>query len=94
MSCLKPVIGHAEPIGKTGFRLKDCRDDRQTNRVYTQTLSKVRNPGKYIRKHGDDPFISQTISKMPDYKIRKYDGEIKKLDKDYPQNYFMGGIDK
>lgn len=47
-----------------------------------QTLTKVKNLGKFIQKHGDDPFFSQTISKMLDYKIRKYEEEIKRLDKD------------
>ncbi len=47
-----------------------------------QTLSKVKNLEKFIQKHGEDPFFSQTISKMLDYKIRKYVGEIKRLDKD------------
>ncbi|MDO9287276.1 MAG: hypothetical protein Q7T83_00640 [Thermodesulfovibrionales bacterium] len=40
-----------------------------------QTLLKVKNLEKFIQKHGDDTFISQTISKIMDYKIHKYDTE-------------------
>lgn len=47
-----------------------------------QTLSKVKNLEKYIQKHGDDPFITQTISKMLTYKIQKYGREIKRLGKE------------
>ncbi len=47
-----------------------------------QTLLKVKNLEKFIQKHGDDIFLSQTISKMVDYKIHKYNEEIKRLDKD------------
>ncbi len=47
-----------------------------------RTLSKVKNLEKFIEKHGDDPFISQSISKMLDYKIKNYEAEIKKLDKE------------
>lgn len=43
------------------------------------TLLKVKNLETYIKKHGDDPFISQTISKMLVYKVKKCDEEIKKL---------------
>ncbi len=35
-----------------------------------RTLSKVKNLEKFIEKHGEDPFISQSISKMLDYKIK------------------------
>ena len=38
LSCPKSVIGHPELTEKTGFWLIDCRNDRQTNRVYKQTL--------------------------------------------------------
>ena len=47
-----------------------------------ETLSKVRNLGNFIQKHGDDPFISRTITKMLEYKIQQYDEEIKRLNKD------------
>ena len=47
-----------------------------------QTLLKVKNLEKFIQKHGDDTFISQTISKIMDYKIHKYSEEIKRLDKE------------
>ncbi len=47
-----------------------------------QTLFKVKNLEKFIQKHGEDTFISQTISKMLDYKINKYYKEIKRLDKE------------
>ncbi|HHT9125645.1 MAG TPA: hypothetical protein ACFYD6_07475 [Candidatus Brocadiia bacterium] len=47
-----------------------------------QALSKVKNLEKFIQKHGEDPFFSQTISKMLDYRIQKYDEEIKKLSRE------------
>lgn len=47
-----------------------------------QTLLKVKNLEKFIQKHGDDTFISQTISKIMDYKTHKYNEEIKRLDKE------------
>ena len=45
LSCPKPdpavskqglVIGHPEVNEKTGFRLKDCRNDEQRNRLISQ----------------------------------------------------------
>jgi len=36
-----------------------------------QILSKVKNLEKFIEKHGGDSFISQSISKMLNYKIAK-----------------------
>jgi hypothetical protein len=45
-----------------------------------QTLSKVKNLEKFIKKHGDDNLISQTISKMLNYKVQRYESEIKRLD--------------
>lgn len=47
-----------------------------------QTLLKVKNLEKFIEKHGEDAFISQTISKMLDYKVQRYDSEIKRLNKE------------
>lgn len=42
-----------------------------------QTLSKIKNLEKYIQKHGDDPFIAQTIS------IKKLGEELKKFERSY-----------
>lgn len=47
-----------------------------------QTLTKVKNLEKFIQKHGDDSVISQTITKMLDYKIQKYGDEVNRLKKD------------
>jgi hypothetical protein len=47
-----------------------------------KTLSKIKKLEKFIRKHGEEPFISQTISKMVVYRISKYNEEIKKLNKE------------
>ena len=47
-----------------------------------QTLSKVKNLKKYIEKHGEDAFFSQTISKMLSYRIQKYSEDIERLDKE------------
>jgi len=38
-----------------------------------QTLLKVKTLQKFIQKHGEDIFISQTISKMLNYKIKEYE---------------------
>ncbi len=46
-----------------------------------QTLLRVKSLEKFIQKHGEDAFISQTISKMLAYKVQKYEEQIKKLDK-------------
>jgi hypothetical protein len=42
-SVMPDLIRHPEGIEKTGFRLKDCRNDRQTKRVYKQTLYSNKN---------------------------------------------------
>lgn len=47
-----------------------------------QTLLKVKNLEKFIKKHGDDPFMSKTISKMIDYKLQNCDEEIKDLNRE------------
>lgn len=47
-----------------------------------ETLIKVKHLEKFLQKHGEDPFIFQTISKMLIYKINKYNEEINKLDKE------------
>ena len=46
-----------------------------------QTILKVKNLEKFIEKHGEDAFVSQTISKMLAYKVQKYKEQIKRLDK-------------
>ena len=47
-----------------------------------QTLSKVKNLEKFVKKHGEDPLISQTISKIMAYKIQRYERKIKRLSKE------------
>jgi uncharacterized protein with HEPN domain len=47
-----------------------------------QTLSKVKTLEKFIRKHGEDAFISQTIAKLLEYKLQEYDEKVKRLSKD------------
>ena len=47
-----------------------------------QILSKVKNLEKFIEKHGDDTFISQSISKILNYKIAKYEEKIQQLGKE------------
>lgn len=47
-----------------------------------QTLLKVKTLEKFIEKHGDDLFISQSISKMLDYKIAKCEEKIQQLCKE------------
>lgn len=47
-----------------------------------QTLTKVKNLEKFIKKYGEDAVISQTITKMLDYKIRQYDEDIKKMNRE------------
>jgi hypothetical protein len=43
-------------------------------------IAKVKNLEKFIRKYGEDKLFSRSISKMFDYRIRKYSEEIKKMD--------------
>lgn len=45
-----------------------------------KTLAKVKGLEQFVRKHGDDVLISQTLSKMLQYRVRQYEKEIKKLD--------------
>lgn len=47
-----------------------------------QTLTKVKHLEKFIQKYGEDVVISQTINKMLEYKIREYDEEINRLNKE------------
>ncbi|MEW6419782.1 MAG: hypothetical protein AB1480_16985 [Nitrospirota bacterium] len=47
-----------------------------------QTLLKVKTLQKFVKKYGDDAVISQTITKMVDYKSQIYDEQINKLTKD------------
>src|SRR3989338_8645363 len=47
-----------------------------------QTLSKVKHLEKFIQKYGEDVVISQTITKMLEYKIKEYDEEINRLNKE------------
>jgi len=44
-----------------------------------QTLAKVKNLEKFIQKHGEDTFFSQSISKLLDYKLQNYEEEVKRL---------------
>jgi len=47
-----------------------------------QTLLKVQNLEKFIKKHGEDALISQTLSKMAAYKIQRFERKIKELTKE------------
>ena len=47
-----------------------------------KTLAKVKDLERFIRKHGDDALIAQTISKLLSYKIQQYDKEIRELDRE------------
>lgn len=47
-----------------------------------QALPMVKNLERFIKKHGEDAFISRTISKLVDYKIQRYKEEIKGLEKE------------
>ncbi len=61
-----------------------------------RTLLRVKNLEKFIEKHGEDPFISQSISKMLDYKIANYEAEIRRLDKEvkmFERTYGMKSSD-
>jgi hypothetical protein len=55
-----------------------------------QTLLKVKNLEKFVERHGEDTFISQTISKMLAYKAQNYNMEIERLNrklKKFEQTY-------
>lgn len=47
-----------------------------------RTLAKVKDLERFVRKHGEDVLISQTISKLVSYKIQQYDKEIRELDRE------------
>jgi len=47
-----------------------------------QTLLQVKKLEKFLQKHGEEPLLSGTISKMFDFQVRKYEGKIKELDRD------------
>ncbi len=47
-----------------------------------KTLAKVKGLEQFLRKHGDDVLIFQTLSKMVDYRVRQYEKEIRKLDEE------------
>ncbi|NTU43469.1 MAG: hypothetical protein HGA78_10575 [Nitrospirales bacterium] len=47
-----------------------------------QTLKKVKTLEKFVQKHGEDAFISNAITKMLDYKVQRYDEQIKRLNRD------------
>jgi len=40
---VRRMIRHPEGSENTGFRLKDCRNDRKNTLVYTQTLFRILN---------------------------------------------------
>ena len=50
----------------------------------TQTLTKakIKKQEKFIKEFGDDELVASSISKMMDYKLVKYEEEIKMLDKE------------
>jgi len=45
-----------------------------------QTLLKVKNLEKFVKEHGEDVMITQTISKMIAYKVQRYAKEIESLE--------------
>lgn len=45
----------------------------------SKTLARVKSLNQFIRKHGEDALIAETISKMLDYKVQQYQTEINKL---------------
>ncbi len=47
-----------------------------------QTLSKVKTLEKFVQRHGDDALISNTISKILEYKIRGYEEQIERIAED------------
>lgn len=47
-----------------------------------QTLLKIRKLEKFLQKYGDDIVIKNTIAKIMDYKAKKYDEQINRLNKD------------
>jgi len=50
-----------------------------------QTLTKIKKQEKFIREFGDDELIASSISKIMDYKLVKYEEEIRRLDKGLKQ---------
>jgi bacterioferritin (cytochrome b1) len=48
----------------------------------SNTLAKVKNLNHFIRKHGEDALIGETIAKMLEYKIQQYQKEITRLNRE------------
>jgi hypothetical protein len=48
----------------------------------SKTLARVKNLDQFIRKHGEDALIAETISKMLDYKVQQYQKEINRLNRE------------
>ena len=61
-----------------------------------QTLLKVKHLEKFVEKHGEDAFVSQTISKMLAYKVQQYGKQIDRLNKELRKNlmFFRGVQDR
>lgn len=61
-----------------------------------ETIEKIKTLEKFLNKHGDDAFISNTLTKMLDYKIQQYDQDIAALEEDlreFEKKYAMTSAD-
>lgn len=47
-----------------------------------ETIEKIKTLEKFLSKHGDDGYISNTLTKMLEYKIQQYDQDIAVLQED------------
>ncbi len=47
-----------------------------------ETMEKIKALEKFLSKHGDDGYISNTLTKMLEYKIQQYDQDIAVLQED------------
>jgi hypothetical protein len=59
----------------------------------SNTLARVKNLDQFIRKHGEDALIAETISKMLDYKIQQYQKEIVRLNREIGKFERTHGMD-
>jgi hypothetical protein len=47
-----------------------------------ETMEKIRILEEFLHKHGDDAYISNTLTKMLEYKIQQFDQDIVELEGD------------
>ena len=57
-----------------------------------ETIAKIKTLENFLSKHGEDAYISNTLTKMLEYKIQQYDQDIAELEGEllvFEQKYAM-----